>query len=317
MAVNYYKFYGDTTSFPTNETKSIQIGENIPAGALEYIIVRCTATVATGGIVADFPNVFSSIRFTLNGNVLHDFRQAVSGGSNNNPSAYGYFLNAIGGKSVEKPSDLSKEWYGIIPIGQQVQSGVGRLEISIDYAATAAAASAGSLQIWGRYNEACQTTTIVSPSTSFQHAASIETVVVRIPQNVPGAVGGILVQNDSAADEYGSQGLRLLSQSQFGLDADFLRLFNGDLSNGVMYGDDDLSTTQLTYAQEVPGSLFVPAYNLRGGDVTLNVDSSAATTRTYTPVIIAPFNAKEGSGTKQTAVVAGNTSKAILDKTVQ
>ena len=106
-----------------------------------------------------------------------------------------------------------------------------------------------------------------------------------------------------------------MASSAYGLDADFLRTFNGDLNNGVLYADDDASTTALTFAQEVPGCLFIPTYNLVGGDVVLQVDSSTVTTRTYTPVMIAPFNAKAKDDVRQTAQVVGNTSKAILAKT--
>tara|TARA_R100001460_G_scaffold35891_1_gene68978 strand:- start:789 stop:1115 length:327 start_codon:yes stop_codon:yes gene_type:complete len=102
-----------------------------------------------------------------------------------------------------------------------------------------------------------------------------------------------------------------MSQSQFGLDPDFIRIFNGDLANGVMFADDDLSTTAQNYAFEVPGALFLPAYNLIGGDVVIQLDSTAATTRTFTPVIVAAFNAKEGKGVRQTAAVVGNTSAII------
>lgn len=168
--------------------------------------------------------------------------------------------------------------------------------------------------MWARYNTATQTSTVIAPSTSFTHANAIEQVVVRIPAMTKGqVVSGILVQNDSAADELGSQGIRIMTQSAYGLDVDFLRTFNGDLYNGVLYGDDDASTTQLTYAQEVAGSIFIPTFNLVGGDVVLQVDSNAATTRTYTPVLVSAYNARETSGTRQTVSVAGNTSKAILE----
>ena len=318
MAVTYTKFREDSTSFPSNETSSVSFGENIPSGNLEAFIIRQTTTVATGGVLADYGNVYSSIRITLNGDVLFDFRQAVNGGGNNNPSALGYFLNKIGGVATERPSDLTKEAYFVIPVGVSVPAGVGRVEVQIEYAGTATASTAGSFQLWGRYNDAIQTTTRVVPATSFQASNALEQVVVRIPQNMAGyTVAGVLVQNDSASDELGSQGIRLMSQSQYGLDADFIRLFSGDMQNGVMYADDDLSTTQQSYAFEVKGSLFIPCYNIAGGDLVLQVDSSASTTRTFTPVMVAPFGAKATDTVRQTARVSANTSKAILDKTVQ
>jgi hypothetical protein len=316
MAVKYTLVHSDTTSTPNDSAAAtFSFGDNIPGGPIDSIVVRMTATVATGSVVADYSNMISALRFTLNGEVVHDFRAGYSGGSNNAPGLYGYFLNSIGGRFSERPSDTAKEAYLVIPVGRQVATGVGRLEVVLSYAASATAVSAGGLQMWGRYNDATQTMTTVSPSTSFTHAASIEQVVVRIPQNVPGAVAGILVQNDTASDELGTEGIRLMAQSQYGLDPDFIRLFNGDLANGIIYADDDLSTTAQSFAFEVPGALFIPAYNLTGGDVVLQVDSSAATTRTYTPVMVAAFNAKEGPGVKQTARVVGNTSAAIIAKT--
>lgn len=312
--ITYTKFYEDATTIPSDSgATTFSEGFNVPSGPLESIVIRMTASVSTGGVLADYPNIISNLRLTLNGEVAHDFRQAVNGGSNNNPSAYGYFLNSIGGRSVEKISDTAKEAYMVIPIGRQIES-VGRLEFVIGYGTAAASVASGTFQVWGRFNTATQTMTTVAPATSFNHAASIEQVVVRIPQNVPGVVAGILVQNDSAEDDLGSQGIRLMAQSAYGLDADFLRTFNGDLYNGVLYADDDLSTTQLTYAQEVAGGLFLPTLNLVGGDVVLQVDSSSITTRTYTPVIVAPFNAKETGGVRQTATVSGNTSTAILGR---
>jgi len=318
MAVSYTKFREDSTTYPTNETASHSFGENIPSGNLESIIIRQTTTVATGGVLADYGNVYSSIRLTLNGEVLFDFRQAVNGGSNNNPSALGYFLNKIGGVATERPSDLTKEAYFVIPVGVSVPSGVGRIECQIEYAGTATASTAGSFQLWGRYNDAIQTTTRVVPATSFQASNALEQVVVRIPQNMAGyTVAGVLIQNDSSEDQLGSQGVRIMSQSQYGLDPDFIRLFSGDLQNGILYADDDLSTTQQSYAFEVKGALFIPCYNLAGGDLILQVDSSASTVRTFTPVMVAGFGSKQTDSVRQTARVSANTSTAILDKTVQ
>ena len=107
--IYYTKIRDDTTSIPSNAAKTVTFGENIPMGALESIIIRVTTTNTTNAILADFGNVIGNLRLTLNGDVFFDFRQAVSGGDNNNPSSIGYFLNSIGGRAVEKPSDLTKE----------------------------------------------------------------------------------------------------------------------------------------------------------------------------------------------------------------
>jgi len=313
--IYYTKIRDDTTSIPTTTNSSFSFGENVPNGALESIVLRFTTVNTTLACVADFPNLIRNLRLTLNGSVFFDFRQAVSGGDNNNPSMLGYFLNSIGGRSVERPSDLTKECYFVLPCGLQVDQGVGRIEAVIGYAAAAAAVASGTFQMWARYNTATQTSTVIAPATSFTHANAIEQVVVRIPAMSKGqVVSGVLVQNDTPDDQLGSQGIRIMTQSAYGLDVDFLRTFNGDLMNGVMYADDDVSDTQLTYAQEVSGTIFIPTFNLVGGDLILQVDSTAVTVRTYTPVLVSSFNSRETSGTRQTAsIVAGNTSKAILD----
>lgn len=312
--IYYTKIRDDTTSIPAAAATTVTFGENIPMGALESIVIRLTTVNTTNAVLADMGNIISNLRLTLNGDVFFDFRQAVSGGANNNPSSIGYFLNSIGGRSVEKPSDLTKEAYFVIPCGLQVEQSVGRVECVLGYAAANAAVASGTFQMWARYNTATQTSTVIAPATSFTHAAAIEQVVVRIPQMSKGqVVSGVLVQNDTAADELGTQGIRIMTQSAYGLDVDFLRTFNGDLMNGVMYADDDLSATQLTYAQEVSGTIFIPTFNLVGGDLILQVDSTEATTRTYTPVLVSAYNARETAGTRQTVSVAGNTSKAILD----
>jgi len=311
--VQYTQFRQDSTTIPAATNQTYTWGENIPSGPLDSLIMRITTVNTTGAAPQDFANLFSSVRFTLNGEVIHDFRQAVSGGANENPSSYGYFLNSIGGRSTEKPSDLTKEAYLIIPVGREIAKGVGRIEAVISYSAAAAAVASGTFQLWGRYNSNVQTQTTVVPATSYTHAIAIEQVVVRIPQDVKGVVAGILVQNQTAADALGSQGIRLMAQSAYGLDVDFIRAFNGDLYNGVLYGTQD-DLTQMTFAQDVNGAVFIQTFNLVGGDVVLQVDSTATTTRTYTPVIVAPFGAKETAGVRQTAAVIANTSKSILDR---
>ena len=90
--IYYTKIRDDSTSIPSNTTKTYTFGENIPMGALESIVIRITTVNTTNAILADFGNVISNLRLTLNGDVFFDFRQAVSGGDNNNPSSIGYFL---------------------------------------------------------------------------------------------------------------------------------------------------------------------------------------------------------------------------------
>ena len=66
------------------------------------------------------------------------------------------------------------------------------------------------------------------------------------------------------------------------------------------------------------GGLFIPLFGLEmDSDIRLQVNSSAATTRTYTPVITAPVNgAGEFVGTQTQAVVT-NTATSVLDGTTE
>jgi len=52
-------------------------------------------------------------------------------------------------------------------------------------------------------------------------------------------------------------------------------------------------------------------------DLILQVNSSAATTRTYTPVIVAPINGRAESQGRQTQSVVTNVKKAVLSATTE
>ncbi len=318
MAVRYSLIYSDTTTIPDNSGASTFNGAaNLPGGAVDEFIIRITTANTTNAILADFGNILTSLRMVMNGTTFFDFRSGYSSASNNAASQFGYFLNSLGaGRAVEVPGDTAKEVYFRIPVGRNIPSGVSRMEWTLSYAATAAAVASGTFQVYARYNTAMTQTTTVSASTSFTHSISEEQVVVRLPQGVPGTVAGIMIQNDSAADEL--TGVRVVSQSDWSLDPDMFRAFNGDLWNGVVYADDDVSTTAQQYAVECAGGLFLPLFNLSmENDVILQVNSSAATTRTYTPVIVAPINgAAENQGTQTQAVVT-NTSASVLDATTE
>ena len=317
MSVRYTLVESNTTDIPGAAAATFNRGFNIPGGAVDEIIMRVTTTNTTNAIVADFGNIIQSLRLVLNGSTTFDFRSGYSSAANNAASQFGYFLNSLGsGRAVEVPGDLTKEAYFRIPIGRNIPAGVSRLEYTLSYSATAAAVASGTCQFWIRYNDNMTTTTTVSAATSFTHSASEEQVVVRLPQGVPGTVAGLMIQNDSAADEI--TGVRVVSQSDFSLDVDMFRAFNGDLYNGIVYADDDASATAQQYAVSCAGGLFLPLFGLSmEDDIRLQVNSSAATTRTYTPVIVAPINGAAESQGRQTQPVITNTSQAVLAATTE
>lgn len=317
MSVRYTLVESNTTDIPGAAAATFNRGFSLPGGAVDEVIMRITTTNTTNAILADFGNIIQSLRLVLNGSTVFDFRSGYSSAANNAASQFGYFLNSLGsGRAVEVPGDLTKEAYFRIPIGRNIPAGVSRLEYTLSYSATAAAVASGTCQFWIRYNNNMTTTTTVSAATSFTHSASEEQVVVRLPQGVPGTVAGLMIQNDSAADEI--TGVRVVSQSDFSLDVDMFRAFNGDLYNGIVYADDDASATAQQYAVQCAGGLFLPLFGLSmEDDIRLQVNSSAATTRTYTPVIVAPINGAAESQGRQTQPVITNTNTAVLAATTE
>jgi len=317
MAVRFTLVESNTTDIPGAAAQTFNRGFNIPGGSCDEIIMRVTTTNTTNAILADFGNIIQSLRLVLNGSTVFDFRSGYSSAANNAASQFGYFLNSLGsGRAVEVPGDLTKEAYFRIPIGRNVPAGVSRLEYTLSYSATAAAVASGTCQFWIRYNDNMTTTTTVSAATSFTHSASEEQVVVRLPQGVPGTVAGLMIQNDSADDQI--TGVRVVSQSDFSLDVDMFRAFNGDLYNGIVYADDDASATAQQYAVQCAGGLFLPLFGLSmDDDIRLQVNSSAATTRTYTPVIVSSINGAAESQGRQTQPVITNTNTAVLAATTE
>ena len=97
-----------------------------------------------------------------------------------------------------------------------------------------------------------------------------------------------------------------------------LRSNNGDSQNGLMWnkGSTDVNDVQ-TFSTRLSGAILIPVFGLSGGDLILTVDSSAATTRRYVPILTAPIsNGQSNSPVRQTQALVGNTAKATLEGTL-
>jgi hypothetical protein len=314
--VRYTLVESNTTDVPiAAAAATFNRGMNIPGGAIDEIIMRYTLTgVTAGDIDADFPNLISSARFILNGETVFDFVAGYSGAAQNTPSTLGYLLNSMGpGRSVEdNASQTAKEAFLRIPIGRNVPAGVSRLETTISFNALANAATSGTVQYWIRYNPAMQTTTTVGAATTFTYAATTQQLVVRLPQNVPGTLAGVLVQNDATTDTDLTD-FRIVSQSDFSMDVDMWRMLNGDQYNGVVYADDDV-VGELSYEQACSGSVFIPLYQLSlADDLRMQVTAATAGTLSATPVITSPIAGKPQPAQVQTESVPTNVAKSVLE----
>jgi hypothetical protein len=319
--VQFYKIH-DASLVMTDSAQTVTFGENVPSGRIvESVILHFTQTTPTAFCDGGFDNLISSYRAILNGEVYTDFRTSVNDATNVGLGRFGYFLQSLGrnATSVEVPSDTSKDYWAEIPMGATVPQGVGRMEFVIGLAAAGASATAGNLEVWLRLNDDTQTRTTAVPATSFTSAVGIQSVVVRVPQNVRGMVAGILVQNNTeAADNLGTQGIRVHLLGAFGLEASLLRYLNSDLSNGLQYAADGVATDEQQYAIEVPGAIFIPTYMAAGGDIQLEVDFDTANqSYTFQPIMVGSVSGKTGTETMSTQAAPSNTASSVLQRTLE
>jgi len=332
MAVKWTKAYETSTTgdMPTTSAVNWSQGFTVQTGTLEFLTLRYDLTFgATPVGLSDVSALIDSIRIIVNGEVAHDFSAGVSNTVANpilEQSQYSYLLNKIGGRVVEVCNEgdpTNREGYINIPLGRVLNNtGQNRIECIVGWAPTdtGATITSGKLEWWCRYNDATQTMTTLVPATSFTASASLEQVIVRCPTNLPAGstISAILVLNDSQADELNSQGIRILSLSDYGITADQWRMINSDLMNGIEYNaGSTIAGDALTYKQVTDGALLIPTFNLSLGDVALMVDSSASTTRKFFPIITTPIGGRMKQEQVQTQSVVGNTSKAILSNDLQ
>jgi len=321
--VNFYKIH-DSSLVMTDAAQTLTFGENVPSGrTVESVIFHFQQTVPDGFCDGAFDNLISNCRIILNGDVYTDFRTNVNDPTNVGLGRFGYYLQSLGrsATSVEVPSATAKDYWAELPMGANVAAGVGRMEFILGLAAAADTATAGSLEVWLRLNDDTQTTTRCITATSFTAATGIQSVVVRVPQNVAGGVSFVLMQNNTQAlDGLGTQGVRVHLLGAFGLEASLLRYLNSDLSNGVMYAADGVSLTEQQYGIQVDGAIAIPCYLAEGGDIQLEIDFDApvnGNTYTFTPVMVASLGTKQGQSTRSTQAAPANVARSVLKRTLE
>lgn len=318
VGVRYTLVEQNTTDVPSVAGGTHSRGYNIPGGAIDEVIVRLQFTLnAAADIAADTSNLISQFRLILNGETVTDFQAGYADNTNDGPGIFGYFLNSMGrGRSVEVNSqDATRTAFFRIPIGRNVPAGISRLEYTLQYAALTGAGgepTAASIEWWVRYNPAMQNTTTVGAATTFNYSATTQLLSIKVPQNVPGTLAGVLIMNNRANDtditEY-----RIVSQSDFSLEVNYWRALNGDLYNGIEFMDP-ATAVGLEFAQSTPGVIFLPLFNLSlADDLRVQVTAASARTLSAIPVIVAPISGKPQPAQVQTLAVPTNVSTSILD----
>ena len=310
----------NSTDVPGAAGATYNRGFNVPGGAVDEIIVRIQGTMnAVGDLASDTGSIIAALRVVLNGETFFDFRNNFGSNATTGASATSVFLNAMGrGRSQDVNSSTTvRDYYIRIPVGRNIAAGISRLEYTLQYSALGGAFTGASIEWWMRYNPAMQNTVTIGAATSYLSAGAAggvtEQVVVRVPQNVPGVLAGVMIQGGSAADTMTSA--RVISQSDYSIDTDMWRMLGGDIRNGILFAQPAAAVANglLTFSQKSLGNLFVPLFNLSlQDDLRMQITTTAAETFTFTPVIVSAITGKPQPGAVQTQSVPTSVSKAIL-----
>ena len=320
MSLRYTLVETSTVNVPGAAGATYNAGFNVPGGAVDEIIVRIQGTMAgVGNLASDMGSVIAALRVVLNGETFFDFRNNFGTAATTGASSTSVFMNAMGaGRSQEVNSSTTvRDYYLRIPVGRNIQAGISRLEYTIQYSALGGAFTGASIEWWMRYNPAMQNTVTIGAATSYLSAGAAggvtEQVVVRVPQNVPGVLAGVMIQGGSAADTMTSA--RVISQSDYSIDTDYWRMLGGDLRNGILFAQPAAAVANglLTFSQKSLGNLFVPLFNLSlDDDLRMQITTTAAETFTFTPVIVSSIVGQPQPGAVQTLAAPTSVSKAIL-----
>ena len=320
MSLRYTLVETSTVNVPGAAGATYNAGFNVPGGAVDEIIVRIQGTMnAVGDLASDTGSIIAALRVVLNGETFFDFRNNFGSNSTTGASATSVFMNAMGsGRSQDvNSSTTARDYYLRIPVGRNIAAGISRLEYTIQYSALGGAFTNASIEWWMRYNPAMQNTVTIGAATSYLTAGAAggvtEQVVVRVPQNVPGVLAGVMIQGGSAADTMTSA--RVISQSDYSIDTDMWRMLGGDIRNGILFAQPAAAVANglLTFSQKSLGNLFVPLFNLSlQDDLRMQITTTAAETFTFTPVIVSSIVGAPQAAAVQTQAVPTSVSKAIL-----
>ena len=320
MGLRYTLVETSTVNVPGAAGVTYNAGFNVPGGAVDEIIVRIQGTMnAVGDLASDMGSVIAALRVVLNGETFFDFRNNFGTNATTGASSTSVFMNAMGaGRSQEvNTSTTVRDYYLRIPVGRNIAAGISRLEYTIQYSALGGAFTGASIEWWMRYNPAMQNTVTIGAATSYLTAGAAggvtEQVVVRVPQNVPGVLAGVMIQGASAADVMTSA--RVISQSDYSIDTNYWRMLGGDLRNGILFAQPAAAVANglLTFSQASLGNLFVPLFNLSlDDDLRLQITTTAAENFTFTPVIVSSIVGQPQPGAVQTLAAPTSVSKAIL-----
>ena len=143
---------------------------------------------------------------------------------------------------------------------------------------------------------------ILGTSVQFDHAAN-GTQVVTVPGDASkGQMLGVLIGNDTAADQFSNDGLRPNLGGFLNIPPQYVHFLNGDTTFGFnRTATSAAGTADMASYMVSPGATWVNTYRLTAGadvDIIL-ANGSEATTRNYFPVYVNSLNAKDAPKVRQ------------------
>lgn len=208
-------------------------------------------------------------------------------------------------------------------VNLEIVYGGGSAATAIDSETTAWAGSATSavssteLQVICDYGVARESV-VLGSSVQFIHAAN-GTQVVTIPGDATkGQMLGILIGNDTQADQFSNDGLRPNLGGFLNIPPQYIHFLNGDTTFGYdRPNTDSAEGTSATVNYMIsPGCTWVNTYRITAGaDVDVIVANGAEqTTRNYFPIYVNSLNAKDAPKVKQNVqTVSSVTSQTVKE----
>jgi len=207
-------------------------------------------------------------------------------------------------------------------VNLEIVYGGGSAATAIDSETTAWAGSATSavsateLQVICDYGIARESV-VLGSSVQFIHAAN-GTQVVTVPGDASkGQMLGVLVANDTQADQLSDDGLRANLGGFLNIPPQYMHFLNGDTTFGLDRPNTDSAagTTATVNYMCSPGVMWVNTYRITAGaDVDIVVaNGSEQTTRNYFPVYVNSLNARDSKAPRQNM----QTVSSVTSKTAQ
>jgi len=241
---------------------------------------------------------------------------------------FDYYIQKAGGTVTQLPRAQAAEltYVQYLPLGIPLTNREQRIEVAVDFDIWDNAAgywnagvttSAMTFSVIAMYGTSAETLQIGSGQTYLHSANATESVVIRGDAS-KGAMAGVLVFNDTQTDELSAAGIKAQLGGNYQLPLELHEVLNNDA-----VGIGGLSIPALGDVTRVKGGTslagllgasFINTFNLTAGaNLTLQVSSSAQTTRYYYPIYVKPLGQPNQAIPKMAVTTKPMATKVIAD----